>query len=53
LDEPSQAQRTAEIKAFALQFDPQPFHTDEKAAEGTFFKGVAARGGTPQQSPCA
>ena len=34
----------AQIKAFALQFDPQPFHTDEKAAEGTFFKGLAASG---------
>ena len=34
----------AQIKAFALQFDPQPFHTDEHAAERTLFKGLAASG---------
>ena len=34
----------AQIKAFATQFDPQPFHTDEQAAERTFFKGLAASG---------
>jgi acyl dehydratase len=34
----------AQIKAFAVQFDPQRFHTDEKAAEDTFFKGLAASG---------
>ena len=34
----------AEIKAFASRFDPQPFHTDEKAAKNTFFKGLAASG---------
>ena len=34
----------AQIKAFALQFDPQPFHTDEHTAERTFFKGLAASG---------
>jgi acyl dehydratase len=33
-----------QIKAFAAQFDPQPFHTDEEAARGTFFKGLAASG---------
>ncbi len=32
------------IKAFAAQFDPQPFHTDEEAARGTFFSGLAASG---------
>jgi acyl dehydratase len=32
------------IKAFAKQFDPQPFHTDERAAEKTFFNGLAASG---------
>jgi acyl dehydratase len=32
------------IKAYASQFDPQPFHLDEKAAENTFFKGLAASG---------
>lgn len=36
---------TAEkIKAFASEFDPQPFHVDEEAAKGTFFKGLAASG---------
>lgn len=34
----------AQIKAFALQFDPQPFHTDEEAAKSTFFGGLAASG---------
>jgi len=33
-----------EIKTFARQFDPQPFHTDESAAEDTFFAGLAASG---------
>ena len=34
----------SQIKAFARQFDPQPFHTDEHAAERTFFKALAASG---------
>src|SRR5260370_18676944 len=34
----------ARINALAGQFDPQPFHTDEKAAERTFFNGRAASG---------
>jgi acyl dehydratase len=33
-----------QIKAFARQFDPQPFHLDEKAAENTFFHGLVASG---------
>ena len=33
-----------EIIAFAGQFDPQPYHTDEKAAADSFFKGLAASG---------
>lgn len=33
-----------QIKAFAAQFDPQPFHLDEKAARDTFFVGLAASG---------
>lgn len=33
-----------QIKAFARQFDPQPFHLDEKAAEASFFHGLAASG---------
>jgi acyl dehydratase len=32
------------IKAFAAQFDPQPFHLDEDAARDTFFGGLAASG---------
>ena len=32
------------IKAFAREFDPQPFHTDEAAAEISFFGGLAASG---------
>ena len=32
----------AQIKAFATQFDPQPFHLDEAAAKATLFGGLAA-----------
>jgi acyl dehydratase len=32
------------IKAYAAQFDPQPFHIDEATAADTFFKGLAASG---------
>jgi len=35
---------TAQIKAFAREFDPQPFHLDEQAAEATLFAGLAASG---------
>ena len=34
----------AQIKAFARQFDPQPFHLDEEAAKGTMFGGLVASG---------
>lgn len=34
----------ADIKAFAAQFDPQPFHLDETAARDTLFAGLAASG---------
>ena len=34
----------AEIIAFGRQFDPQPFHVDEEAAQKTFFGGLAASG---------
>ena len=34
----------SQIKAFARQFDPQPFHLDEHAAKETFFGGLAASG---------
>ena len=33
-----------QIKAFAVRFDPQPFHTDEAAAQTGFFRGLAASG---------
>jgi acyl dehydratase len=32
------------IKAFATEFDPQPFHLDEAAARDTLFRGLAASG---------
>jgi acyl dehydratase len=32
------------IKAFAAEFDPQPFHLDDAAAKKTFFGGLAASG---------
>ena len=34
----------ARIKEFAAQFDPQPFHLDEAAAQASVFKGLAASG---------
>jgi acyl dehydratase len=34
----------ARIKEFAAEFDPQPFHLDEAAAEASVFKGLAASG---------
>jgi len=34
----------AQIKAFAREFDPQPFHLDEEAAKATLFGGLAASG---------
>lgn len=34
----------AQIQAYAREFDPQPFHTDEDAARATFFGGLAASG---------
>jgi acyl dehydratase len=33
-----------QIKAFAAQFDPQPFHLDAEAAKGTLFGALAASG---------
>jgi acyl dehydratase len=33
-----------EIKEFGQKYDPQPFHLDESAGEGSFFKGLAASG---------
>jgi acyl dehydratase len=34
----------AEIKEFGQKYDPQPFHLDEAAGEGSFFNGLAASG---------
>ena len=33
-----------QIKAFAREFDPQPFHLDEDVAKDAFFGGLAASG---------
>ena len=35
---------SSKIKQFAAEFDPQPFHLDEAAAEGSVFRGLAASG---------
>lgn len=32
------------IKTFAAEFDPQPFHLDERAASDSIFAGLAASG---------
>lgn len=32
------------IKAFAAEFDPQPFHLDEAAAKTSIFRGLSASG---------
>ena len=40
----SHVMTTEAIKAFAAQFDPQPFHLDEAAAADSFFGGLAASG---------
>lgn len=33
-----------QIKRFAAEYDPQPFHLDEEAAKDSIFKGLAASG---------
>lgn len=33
-----------QITRFASEFDPQPFHLDDKAARDTIFRGLAASG---------
>jgi acyl dehydratase len=35
---------TDQIKSFAKQFDPQPYHLDEEAAQRSPFRGLAASG---------
>jgi acyl dehydratase len=32
------------IKSYAAEFDPQPFHLDENAAQASIFRGLAASG---------
>ena len=44
LHESSHRVEAEEIKAFARQYDPQPFHLDEDDAKDTFFGGLAASG---------
>src|ERR1700720_4177540 len=34
----------AQIKRFAAEYDPQPFHLDDNAAKATLFGGLAASG---------
>lgn len=34
----------ADVKRFAAEFDPQPFHLDDAAARATIFGGLAASG---------
>lgn len=33
-----------QVKSFASEFDPQPFHLDEGAASASIFRGLAASG---------
>jgi acyl dehydratase len=35
---------TVQIRSFAAEFDPQPFHLDEAAAAKSIFRGLAASG---------
>lgn len=40
----SHAVDEGQIRAFARDYDPQPFHLDDAAARGTLFGGLAASG---------
>ncbi|HEX3836665.1 MAG TPA: MaoC family dehydratase [Steroidobacteraceae bacterium] len=40
----SQAMTATQIKEFAAQFDPQPFHLSEEAAQHSLFGALAASG---------
>ena len=40
----SSLMEAARMKEFAAEFDPQPFHLDEAAAEASVFRGLAASG---------
>ena len=41
---PAEIVDEAEIVAFAGRYDPQPFHLDREAAEGSLFGGLVASG---------
>ena len=41
---PEKVLARGDIKRFAAEFDPQPFHLDEAAAEKTPLRGLAASG---------
>ena len=41
---PGYMMEVASIKNFAAEFDPQPFHLDETAAQASIFQGLAASG---------
>jgi acyl dehydratase len=41
-----------QIKAFAAEFDPQPFHLDEDAARDKSFAGWRRAAGIRRLSPC-
>ena len=49
---PSHRLDAEQIKRFAEEFDPQPFHLDENAAAQSLFAGLAAAAGTPPPSRC-
>ena len=40
----SHVMEEARMKSFAAEFDPQPFHLDEAAANDSVFRGLAASG---------
>ena len=40
----SYVMEAARMKSFAAEFDPQPFHLDEAAANGSVFRSLAASG---------
>jgi acyl dehydratase len=40
----SHVMEAARIKEYAAEFDPQPFHLDESAAQASLFKGLSASG---------
>lgn len=42
----------AQIKAFAAQFDPQPFHLDGRLRKRRSSKGSSPAAGTRRQSRC-